>query len=96
MRLQASSGQSPLKCACSVHRDHNVGGLDQQADAVVAELVDGLVGDRGRQDISVDANMRSSRAFLDFDHDAPDVVRCTDAHVALSTTSVALGACDYL
>src|SRR5215470_13320609 len=74
-----------VKRACSVDRDHDVGSLDHQADAAVhldAELVDCLVGDRGRQDISadVDANMRSSRAFLDFDYDAPDVVACTDAH----------------
>ena len=71
--------------ARSVDRDHDVGGLDHQADAAVhldAELVDRLVGDRGRQDISsdVDVNMRSGRAFLDFDYDAPDVVACTDAH----------------
>ena len=50
-------------------------------------VVDGLVGDRRRQDITadVDANMRSGRAFLDFDHDAPDVVACTDAHFSLTS-----------
>src|SRR5215468_2381692 len=71
--------------SCSVDRDHDVGGLDHQADAAVhldAEFVDRLACDRGRHDISadVDANMRSGRAFLDFDYDTPDVVACANAH----------------
>jgi hypothetical protein len=53
----------------SVNRDHDVGGLDHDDDAVIgldAEIVDGLVGDRGSQDVAadIDADMRSGCTLL--------------------------------
>src|SRR5580698_1457397 len=70
----------------SIHRDHDVGGLHHHGDMALgldAELIDRLVGDRGRDDVSaadIDPDMRGGGTLLDFDDGALDLVACTDAH----------------
>src|ERR1700712_202536 len=70
----------------SVHRDHDVRGLDHHRSLAAgfdSEFVDRLVGDGRGDDLAVadiDADMRRGRALLDLDDGALDLVACTDAH----------------
>src|SRR5262249_39572623 len=68
----------------SVHRDHDIGSLDDDRDVALgldAELVDRFIGDRGRHDLAaadIDADMRGGGALGHFGHDALELVACTD------------------
>src|ERR1700733_5773905 len=72
--------------ACSIHRDHDVGGLHHHGNGALgldAQFIDRLIGDRGGDDLAVadvDADMGSGGALFHFDDGAFDLVACTDAH----------------
>ena len=55
------------------------------ADAgVLAATIDALSDCAQACAADVDADMRSGRALFYFDHGAPDLVACTDAHLSVS------------
>src|SRR5882672_11122307 len=83
----------------SVHRDHDVGGFDDDgglAARLDAEVIDGFVGDRGGDDMAtsdVDADMRGGSAILDSDDGAFELVTCSDPHLGPHNASRALANC---
>src|SRR5581483_8813647 len=72
--------------AWSIDGNHDVRGFHDDRHMALGldvEFVDRLIGDRGGDNLAaadVDADMRGGGAFLDIDHDALDLVACTDAH----------------
>src|SRR5258708_6192716 len=71
-----------------VEADHHVGRLDDGVGRLAdfqTELVDGFVGDRGRDGgaTHIEPDMRGGRAFLDFDDLALEPVSGADLHGGL-------------
>src|SRR5262245_5572258 len=83
----------------AIEADHDVGGLDDGIRLLThlqAELVDRLVGDRGRHDgaVDVEAHMGGRRPLLDLDDPAPEAVPGADLHAGI--LRVALYSCNYI
>src|SRR3954451_5683844 len=89
----ASTAASPARISFSrtmalglpVHRHRDVGGFHDRIGLLTdleAEVVDGLVGDRGGDDLAVhvDADVRPGLALRDLDHLALEPIARADLH----------------
>ena len=69
----SSAAQNVTNTRSAVEADHHVGRLDDGVGVLPdfkPQLIDRLVGDRGRNDeaVHIEPNMRGGHAFLDFDN----------------------------